>query len=84
MRRLKVSELGEHGVSVVPQVSLRLKSTSDTRKCTTGVQRCRVRSIYVYIYIFSLEFARLGSARPVKFINLASRGTKLHLLLSLK
>ena len=33
----------EHGLFVVPQASLRLKSISDLTKCTTGVQRCRVR-----------------------------------------
>ena len=32
----------EHGLFVVPQASLQLKSISDTTKCTTGMRRCRV------------------------------------------
>ena len=36
----------EHRLFVVPQASLRLKSIPNTTKCTTGVQRCRVRWIY--------------------------------------
>ena len=49
-RDLKVSEhsnhFDEHGLFVVPQASLQLKSISDMTKCTTGVQHCHVRRIY--------------------------------------
>ena len=33
----------KHGLFIVTQASLRLKSISDMTKYTTGVQHCRVR-----------------------------------------